>query len=576
MNGDRKVVAYASRSKTDCESRYLQIEKEALALTWACDRFAQYVMGVHIHLETDHKPLIPLLGQKLLDQLPLRVQRFRLRLMRYSYDISYVPGKNLHTADALSRAPIENDHRDEDFGEEVETYVKSVMYGLECNVASTAMMTRNKQAYQEDPVCAQVMAYCERGWPPIMSENPAMREFYQVRDELSVEQGLILLGSRIVIPILLRAEILEKVHMGHLGIHKCRETARRNVWWPCMSSQIADMIRQTDRQTDRTRGSLVDQIREEPCRKCQRNRPEHSEPLMPLEFPERPWERIGTDLFHWHNSEYLIAVDYHSRFFEMAKLQRTDSESIIEQLKSFFARHGMPEVVMSDNGPQYAAETFRQFADKYGFIHVTSSPRYPQSNGEAERAVQTVKNLLRKNEYPYLALLAYRNAPLANGYSPAQLLVGRQLRSTVPAHADTLKPSIPDASHLKAKVSTQRGYPKTAFDTRHRALELPPLETWTQVWIKDANRNGVVTGQALTPRSYHIRTYGNTIIRRNRGSLVDQIREEPSSPPTSDSRETPVRERTTPRDAPRVDVDNPPVTVRRIDRRSRPPIRLDL
>ena len=217
---------------TDCESRYAQIEKEALALTWACDRFAQYVMGVHILLETDHKPLIPLLGQKLLDQLPLRVQRFRLGLMRYSYDITYVPGKNLHTADALSRAPIENDHPGEDFGEAVGTYVESVMYGLQCNVASTAMMTRIKQAYKEDPVCAQVMAYCEHGWPPIMTENPSMREFYQVRDELSVEQGLLLLGLRIVIPSLLRAEILERIHMGHLGIHKCRETARRIVWWP--------------------------------------------------------------------------------------------------------------------------------------------------------------------------------------------------------------------------------------------------------------------------------------------------------------------------------------------------------
>ena len=101
-------------------------------------------MGVHILLETDHKPLIPLLGQKLLDQLPLRVQRFRLRLMRYSYDITYVPGKNLHTADALSRAPIENDHPDEDFGEAVDTYVESVMYGLQYNVASTAIMTRIK------------------------------------------------------------------------------------------------------------------------------------------------------------------------------------------------------------------------------------------------------------------------------------------------------------------------------------------------------------------------------------------------------------------------------------------------
>ena len=152
-NGDRKVVAYASRSMTDCESRYAQIEKEALALTWARDRFAQYVLGVHILLATDHKPLIPLLGENLLDQLPLRVQRFRLMLMRYSYDITY----------ALSRAPIENDHPDEDFGEAVETYVESVMYGLRCNVASSATMTRIKQAYKEDPVCAQVMAYCEHG-----------------------------------------------------------------------------------------------------------------------------------------------------------------------------------------------------------------------------------------------------------------------------------------------------------------------------------------------------------------------------------------------------------------------------
>ena len=134
--------------------------------------------------------------------------------MRYSYDITYVPGKNLHTADALSRAPIENDHPVEDFGEAVETYVASVMYGLQCNVASNAMMTRIKQAYKEDPVCAQVMEYCEHGWPPIMTENPAMREFYQVRYELSLEQGLLLLGSGIVIPCLLRSDILERIHMG--------------------------------------------------------------------------------------------------------------------------------------------------------------------------------------------------------------------------------------------------------------------------------------------------------------------------------------------------------------------------
>ena len=91
-------------------------------------------------------------------------------------------------------------------------------------------MTRIKQAYKEDPVCAQVMTYCEHGWPPIMTENPAMREFYQVRDELSVEQGLLLLGSRIVIPSLLRAEILERIHtrgvFGHSQMQRDRPTER--------------------------------------------------------------------------------------------------------------------------------------------------------------------------------------------------------------------------------------------------------------------------------------------------------------------------------------------------------------
>ena len=108
---------------------------------------------------------------------------------------------------------------------------------------------------------------------------------------------------------------------------------------------------------------------------------------------------------------------------------------------------------------------------------MTSSPGYPQSNGEAEREVQTVEVLLRKNEDPYLAIVAYRNAYLAIGYSHAPLLMGRQLRSTFSAHADTLKPSIPDALHLRAKESIQRGYQKTTFDTRHRTVERLPLET---------------------------------------------------------------------------------------------------
>ena len=92
-NGEWRPVAYNSRSMSDAEKRYPQIDKEALAVTWACERFSDLLIGMTFKIETDHKPLISLLGNKDLDILPPRVQRFRIRLMRFNYNIVYVPGK---------------------------------------------------------------------------------------------------------------------------------------------------------------------------------------------------------------------------------------------------------------------------------------------------------------------------------------------------------------------------------------------------------------------------------------------------------------------------------------------------
>ncbi len=103
---DWRPIAFASRSLTETEQRYAQIEKEALALTWACEKFASYVLGMRFSIDTDHKPLVPLLSTKHLNDLPARVLRFRLRLDRFDYSIRHVPGKSLYTADTLSRSPI--------------------------------------------------------------------------------------------------------------------------------------------------------------------------------------------------------------------------------------------------------------------------------------------------------------------------------------------------------------------------------------------------------------------------------------------------------------------------------------
>ena len=132
-------------------------------------------------------------------------------------------------------------------------------------------------------------------------------------------------------------------------------------------------------------------------------RSQHAEPLVPTDLPEYPWHTVRSDRSEWKATTYLLVVDYCSRYIEVAKLTSATSKGVIAHLKSIFARHGIPQVVRSDNGPQYSADEFADFAKEHGFSHVPSSPKYPQSNGEAERAVKTIKSLLAKNADPYVS-----------------------------------------------------------------------------------------------------------------------------------------------------------------------------
>jgi len=177
------------------------------------------------------------------------------------------------------------------------------------------------------------------------------------------------------------------------------------VWWPAITKDIEDTINC--------------------CLVCCKTRFQYAEPLMSSGFPDYPWQRVASDLFEWKKQKYLLVIDYYPRFIEIARMSTATSSDVINHLKSIFARHGIPESLTSDNGPQYSAELFSTFAKDYGFTHLTSSPHYLQGNGAAERAVRMVKTLLEKNDDPYTALLAYRSTPLENGYSPAELLMGR-------------------------------------------------------------------------------------------------------------------------------------------------------
>ena len=198
-------IAYASRMMTNAETRYAQIEKEALAITWACEKFSQYILV----LETDHKPFVPLFTYKHLDNLPPRVLKFRFCLMRFDYQISHIPDKYLYTADTLSRSPVLHipDTTDLIQQEEIEHFIQTVATHLP---ASKERLEVYCQAQLTDPTCTAVRNYCITGWPSKQQLTDNLLPYWKVRGELSLYENLLLYGSRIVVPTNLQNDTLHK------------------------------------------------------------------------------------------------------------------------------------------------------------------------------------------------------------------------------------------------------------------------------------------------------------------------------------------------------------------------------
>ena len=306
-------------------------------------------------------------------------------------------------------------------------------------------------------------------------------------------------GERMVIPPAMQEEILERVHAGHFGIVKCWNRAKTSVWWIGINKQIQEMVTN--------------------CATCIKERSNQVEPMIGHTLPERPWQEVATDLFEWNGASYLLLVDYFSRYPEMARLNSTSSGAVILHMKSIFGRHGIPETVMSDNGPQFSSEEFAKFAKDYGFQHKTSSPKYPQGNGEAERCVKTVKMLPTKSEDPYLGLMEYRATPLYHEYCPSELLMGRKIRTTLPIPNSSLEPRWPDWSQLRKKEMDNKQKQKSHFDRHHDVKELTNLREGTQVWVTSSRQRGTVIEKGRSPRSYLVKTETGTL-RRNRRQLV--------------------------------------------------------
>ena len=198
------------------------------------------------------------------------------------------------------------------------------------------------------------------------------------------------------------------------------------------------------------------------CSICQSFQPEQCrEDLQPHKMPSRRWSKVGADLFKLGQQNFLILVEYWSSYFEVQELKRITSTTVITACKVQFARHGIPDVLITDNGTQFSSSEFAKFAEAWKFELKTSSPHHPQSNGKAENAVKICKNLLKKaradNRDPLLAFLDWRNTPTEGlGTSPVQRLMGRRTRTLLPTHTKLLKPQLDSETEAKLAQRKQK------------------------------------------------------------------------------------------------------------------------
>ena len=206
-----------------------------IAITWACDKLATYILGKKVHIKTDHKPLVPLLSTKLLDNMPPRVLQFHLQVARHDYTISLVPGKYLYTAVTVSRAPITS-QVDADANSATVEQAEALMEMCVSHLpASTHRINVYRTSQAVDPTCSTVINYWHQGWPDKNEVNQELIPYRTVRGEQTVHNNLLLRGSRIIVQQPLQKETLQKLHQGHQGIQRCRLRARSCVWWPAIS-----------------------------------------------------------------------------------------------------------------------------------------------------------------------------------------------------------------------------------------------------------------------------------------------------------------------------------------------------
>ena len=444
-DGSERPVAFASRTLTSSERNYAQVEKEALSLIFGVKYFHAYLYGRRFTIITDHKPLTAILGPKkgIPPLAAARLQRWAWILSAYKYEIEFRPTGAHGNADGLSRLPLSG-VKPKDTSSDPKIFNLSQMEALPVNVRQLRAATGS------DPILSKVFRYTRGHWPRQIPQ--CLRPFFDRRLELTVEEGCLLWGYRVIVPKSLREKLLQELHKDHPGVIRMKSVARSFMWWPGLDKEIEHLAKA--------------------CQSCQAvKRAPPVAPLHPWVWPSKPWQRVHFDFAGpFQGSMFLVGVDAYSKWPEVRVMSTTTASATLDVLREWFAVHGIPEQIVTDNGTQFTSELFENFVKQNGIKHVKSAPYHPASNGLAERFVQSLKQSLKASfqdgrtliQRLSSYLLTYRTtAHSTTGVPPCKLLMRRDLRT----HFSLLLPS-PERS-----VMDKQSVQKTAHDRRSRSRE---------------------------------------------------------------------------------------------------------
>lgn len=465
--GGPRVIAYGHKALTDCEKRYCQTEKEALALVWAVEHFKIYLFGKAFELISDHKPLETIFGRR--SKPCARIERWVLRLQAYRYKVIYRPGKS-NIADPISRlcqmAPTKP-FDSENYINQIITYSRPIAVSLNEIETSSSV---------DDEVIKVRKGIFFNDW------HESVNNYKLIQNELCFYGDILLRGTKIVIPKELRQRILEAAHEGHPGIVAMKGRLRTKVWWP-----------RIDKDAER---SVKD------CRGCTLvSAPNPPHPMRRRLLPEEPWVDVAVDfLGPLPSRDYvLILVDYYSRYKEIKVMRSITAIDTIKVLKEIFSRLGYPATITCDNGNQFTSEVFQNFCKECGIIINNTVPYWPQMNGEVERQNRDVLKRLKisqaeKKDWKddvYNYLMMYNSTPHSvTGKSPSELFFKRHFRDKIPFGPDLERKSIDTEVRDRDRQMKEKG--KEYGDKKRRATD-SSIEIGGKVLVKNTTKENKLT-----------------------------------------------------------------------------------